>query len=172
MKSTPKKNHYSIGRSSHLCHIKNFKMQKRWLLNFQNYLNVISGWSSLTYLVCRRCRSRRRASGSRDTNRFLRGECRLLPDLFITKLKPKTQVQDHRKEGRGATLWVLVVICKRGDLEEDSLVDILDNGAVDEDAEAVLPLGEPDGPRQVLGPRRALCHAEQVPLVNHNACIE
>ena len=65
-----------------------------------------------------------------------------------------------------------MVICKERNWEEDSLVDILDNGAVDEDAEAVLPLGEPDGSRQVLGPRRALCHAEQVPLVNHNACIE
>ena len=66
-----------------------------------------------------------------------------------------------------------MVICKERNLEGyDSLVDILDDGAVDEDAEAVLPLGEPDGPRQVLGPRRALCHAEQVPLVNHNACIE
>ena len=40
-----------------------------------------------------------------------------------------------------------------------------------QDAEAVLPLGEHDGPLQVLGPRRALCHAEQVPLVNHIACI-
>ena len=45
------------------------------------------------------------------------------------------------------------------------MVDVLDlggDGAVDEDAEAVLPLGEHDGPRQVLGPWRALCHAEQV----------
>ena len=33
---------------------------------------------------------------------------------------------------------------------------------VGEDAEAVLPLGEHDGPLQVLGPWRALCHAEQV----------
>ena len=47
-------------------------------------------------------------------------------------------------------------------LKTNSWVDVLDYGAVDEDAEAVLPLGEPDGPRQVLGPRRALCHAEQV----------
>ena len=52
--------------------------------------------------------------------------------------------------GRKTRWWTLSTEAERED------------GAVDEDAEAVLPLGEPDGPRQVLGPRRALCHAEQV----------